>query len=137
MRADLRVKYDIEARRAAIGLFERGHGFESAAKALSVPRNTVGQWLYAYRSFGSGVPPSMDGRQAGYAYEQKVAAASAVVDGGMGGPGATARSSSRTGPGRRIPAGSPARTPLRAGRSRPRPSPRSEPVPPDQGTLFF
>lgn len=84
MRADLRVKHDIEARRAAIGLFERGHGFESAAKALSVPRDTVGRWLYAYRSFGSGAPPSMDGRQAGYAYEQEVAAASAVVDGGMG-----------------------------------------------------
>ena len=88
MRADLRVKYDIEARRAAIGLFERGHGFESAAKAPSVPRDTVGRWLYAYRSFGSEVPPSMDGRQAGHTCEQKVAAASAVVDGGMGGRGA-------------------------------------------------
>ena len=45
MRVDLRVEHDIEARKAAIGLFERGHGFESAAKALSVPRNTVRQWL--------------------------------------------------------------------------------------------
>ena len=88
MRADLRAKHDIEARRAAIGLFERGHGFESAAKALSVPRDTVGRWLYAYRSFGSEALPSMDGKQTGYAYEQKVAAASAVVDGGMGGRGA-------------------------------------------------
>ncbi len=33
MRVDLRVKHDIEARKAAIGLFERGHGFKSAAKA--------------------------------------------------------------------------------------------------------
>ena len=63
--------------------FERGHGFESAAKALSVPRNTVRQWLYVYRSFGSEVLLSMDGKQARYTYEQKVAAASAVVDGGM------------------------------------------------------
>lgn len=55
MRVDLRVKHDIEARKAAIGLFERGHGFKSAAKALSVPRNTVRQWLYVYRSFGSEV----------------------------------------------------------------------------------
>lgn len=84
MRVDLRVKHDIEARKAAIGLFERGHGFESAAKALSVPRNTVRQWLYVYRSFGSEVLLSMDGKQTRYAYEQKVAAASAVVDGGMG-----------------------------------------------------
>ena len=83
MRVDLRVKHDIEARKAAIGLFERGHGFKSAAKALSVPRNTVRQWLYVYRSFGSEVLLSMDGKQARYTYEQKVAAASAVVDGGM------------------------------------------------------
>ena len=82
MRVDLRVKHDIEARKAAIGLFERGHGYKSAAKALSVPRNTVRQWLYVYRSFGSEVLLSMDGRQARYTYEQKVAAASAVVDGG-------------------------------------------------------
>ena len=84
MCVDLRVKHDIEARKAAIGLFERGHGSESAAKTLSVPRNTVRQWLYIYRSFGSEVLLSMDGKQTGYTYEQKVAAASAVVDGGMG-----------------------------------------------------
>ncbi len=85
MCVDLRVKHDIEARKAAIGLFERGHGSESAAKTLSVPRNTVRQWLYIYRSFGSEVLLSMDGKQVGYTYEQKVAAASAVVDGGMSG----------------------------------------------------
>ena len=79
------MKHDIEARKAAIRLFERGHGFESAAKALSVPRDTVRQWLYVYRSFGSEVLLSMDGKQARYTYEQKVAAASAVVDGGMSG----------------------------------------------------
>lgn len=85
MCVDLRVKHDIEARKAAIGLFERGHGSESAAKALSVPRDTVRQWLYVYRSFGSEVLLSMDGKQVRYTYEQKVAAASAVVDGGMSG----------------------------------------------------
>ena len=79
------MKHDIEARKAAIGLFERGHGSESAAKALSVPRDTVRQWLYVYRSFGSEVLLSMDGKQTRYTYEQKVAAASAVVDGGMSG----------------------------------------------------
>lgn len=79
------MKHDIEARKAAIGLFERGHGFESAAKALSVPRDTVRQLLYVYRSFGSEVLLSMDGKQTRYIYEQKVAAASAVVDGGMSG----------------------------------------------------
>lgn len=83
MRVDLRVKHDIEARKAAIELYGRGHGSKSAAKALSVPRSTVRQWLYVYRSFGSEVLLSMDGKRARYTYEQKVAAASAVVDGGM------------------------------------------------------
>ena len=82
MRVDLRVKRDIEAREAAIGLSERGRGFKSAAKALSVPRDTVRQWLYVYRSFGSEALLTMGGKQARYIYEQKVAAASAVVDGG-------------------------------------------------------
>ena len=82
MRVDLRVKHDIEARKAAIELFERGRGFKSAAKALSVPRDTVRQWLYVYRSFGSEALLTMDGKQAVYSYEQKMAAASAVVDGG-------------------------------------------------------
>lgn len=43
MRVDLRVKYDIEARKAAIGLFERGHSSKSTAKVLTVPRDTVRQ----------------------------------------------------------------------------------------------
>ena len=76
----------MEARKAAIGLFERGHGFEWAAKALSdAPRDTVRQWLYVYRSFGSSrCCYPWNGEPARYTYEQKVAAASAVVDGGMG-----------------------------------------------------
>ena len=82
MHVDLRMKHDVEARKAAIELFERGHSFGSAAKALSVPRTTMRQWLYIYRSFGSEVLLSMDGKRAVYTYEQKVAAASAVVDGG-------------------------------------------------------
>ena len=62
MRVDLRVKHGIEARKAAIGLFVRGHGLRSAARALSVPRGTVRQWLYVYRSFGSEVLLSMNGK---------------------------------------------------------------------------
>lgn len=83
MRVDLRVRYDIEARRASIALFERGHGHKSAAAELSVPRGTVRKWLYIYHAFGSEALPAMDGKQAVYAHEQRVAAASAVVDGGM------------------------------------------------------
>ena len=68
MRVNLRVKHDIEARKAAIELFERGHGSKSTAKAPSVPRNTVRKWLYVYRSFESEVPLSMDGRRARHTY---------------------------------------------------------------------
>lgn len=84
MRVDLRVKHDVEARKAAIGLFELGHGYKSAAIALSLPAEAVRRWQEIYRAFGSEVLLRMDGKQGRYTYEQKVAAASAVVDGGMG-----------------------------------------------------
>ena len=82
MRVDLRVKHDVEARKAAIGLFELGHGYRSAAIALSLPAEAVRRWQELYRAFGSEVLLRMDGRQGRYTYEQKVAAA-AVDDGGM------------------------------------------------------
>ena len=44
MRTDLRVKHDVEARRRASELFERGYGRISTAKALRVPRQTVEKW---------------------------------------------------------------------------------------------
>lgn len=44
MRVDLRVKHDAEARKAAIGLFELGHGYKSAAIALSLPAEAVRRW---------------------------------------------------------------------------------------------
>lgn len=83
MRVDLRVKHDVEARKAAIGLFELGHGYKSAAIALSLPAEAVRRWQEIYRAFGSEVLLRMDGKQGRYTYEQKVASASAVVDGGM------------------------------------------------------
>ena len=83
MRVDLRVKHDVEARKAAVGLFELGHGYKSAAIALSLPVEAVRRWQEIYRAFGSEVLLRMDGKQGRYTYEQKVAAASAVVDGGM------------------------------------------------------
>lgn len=82
MRVDLRVKHDVEARKAAIGLFELGRGYKSAAIALSLPAEAVRRWQEIYRAFGSEVLLRMDGKQGRYTYEQKVAAA-AVVDGGM------------------------------------------------------
>ena len=88
MRTDLRVKHDLESRRRAVALFDSGMSCQAAARALGVPRHTVGEWQYIYRAFGSEVLLRMDGKQARYTYEQKVAAASAVVDGGMSKPDA-------------------------------------------------
>ena len=82
MRVDLRVKHDVETRRLAAELFADGLGRAAAAKRLSVPKAAVRKWQQIYRAFGSEVLLTMDGKQARYTYEQKVAAASAVVDGG-------------------------------------------------------
>ena len=83
MRVDLRVKHDIEARKAAIGLFELGHGYKSAAIALSLPVEAVEKMAGDIPRIRGEVLLRMDGKQGRYTYEQKVAAASAVVDGGM------------------------------------------------------
>ena len=82
MRVDLRVKHDIETRRLAAELFADGLGYAAAAKRLSVPKAAVRKWQQIYRAFGSEVLLTMDGKQARYTYEQSVAAASAVADGG-------------------------------------------------------
>ena len=71
MRVDLRVKHDVEARKAAIGLFELGHGYKSAAIALSLPAEAVRRWQEIYRAFGSEVLLRMDGKQGRYTYEQR------------------------------------------------------------------
>ena len=44
---------------------------------------TVREWQWVYRAFGSEALLSMGGKQSRYTFEQRVAAASAVVDGGM------------------------------------------------------
>lgn len=73
MRVDFRVKHDVEARKAAIGLFELGHGYKSAAIALSLPVEAVRRWQEIYRAFGSEVLLRMDGKRGRYTYEQKAA----------------------------------------------------------------
>ena len=83
MSIDLRVKHDLESRRRAVELFDAGVGCKPATEALSVPRETVREWQWVYRAFGSEALLSMGGKQSRYTFEQRVAAASAVVDGGM------------------------------------------------------
>ena len=83
MRMDCRVKYDVEVRRKAAVLFAFGMGSRTVASTLSVPLSTVKTWHHIYHAFGSGVLLIMDGKQALYTYEQKVAAARAVIEDGM------------------------------------------------------
>ena len=90
MRIDLRVKHDVEARRRAVDLFDSGMGRRAVSRALGVPSQTVEKWQQIYRAFGSEVLLRMDGKQARYTHEQKVAAARAVVEGGMTKPEAMA-----------------------------------------------
>ena len=63
MSIDLRVKHDLESRRRAVELFDAGVGCKPAAEALSVPRETVREWQWVYRAFGSEALLSMDGKQ--------------------------------------------------------------------------
>ena len=83
MRIDRRVKYDVEVRRKAAELFDAGMGSRAVASTLFIPLQTVKVWQHIYHAFGSEVLLTMDGKQALYTYEQKVAAARAVIEGGM------------------------------------------------------
>lgn len=74
MSIDLRSKHDLESRRRAVELFDAGVGCKPAAEALSVPRETVREWQWVYRAFGSEALLSMDGKQSSYTFEQRVAA---------------------------------------------------------------
>ena len=73
MSIDLRVKHDLESRRRAVELFDAGVGCKPAAEALSVPRETVREWQWVYRAFGSEALLSMGGKQSSYTFEQRVA----------------------------------------------------------------
>ena len=83
MRMDRRVKYDVEVRRKAAELFASGMGSCTVASTLSVSLSAVKTWHHIYHAFGSEVLLIMDGKQAPYTYEQKVAAARAVIEDGM------------------------------------------------------
>ncbi len=82
--------YDRSVRELACGLFERGLGHRAAAAHLGVPAKAVEKWFLTYRAVGRDALLDM-GAHRRYDYETKVAAASAVVDGGMARPEAMRR----------------------------------------------
>ena len=91
MSVDLRLRHDRLLREQAVELFERGFGYGLTAKRLGVPAEAVRHWQETYRAIGKDGLLAMGVMYARYDYETKVAAASAVVDGGMSKPEAMMR----------------------------------------------
>ena len=91
MSAGLRLRHDRLLREQAVEMFERGFSYRLTAKRLGVPAETVRHWQKTYRVIGRDGLLAMGGQQARYDYETKVAAARAVVDGGMSKPEAMVR----------------------------------------------
>ena len=82
--------YDRSVRERAADLFDRGAGYESAARKLDVPARAVRQWQLTYRATGRDGLLEMGSRRS-YDFETKVAAARAVVDEGVPKPEAMRR----------------------------------------------
>ena len=91
MSVDLRLRHDRLLREQAVEMFERGFGYRLTAGRLGVSAETVREWQKMYRVIGRGGLLAMGVKRAKYDYETKVAAARAVVDGGMSKPEAMAR----------------------------------------------
>ncbi len=91
MSIDLRRRHDRSLRERAAEMFAAGRGHRSVARSLEVPVKTVKKWQYTYRAVGRGGLLAMGESHATYDFETKVAAASAVVDGGMAKPEAMER----------------------------------------------
>ena len=91
MSVDLRLRHDRLLREQAVEMFERGRGYGLTAKRLGVPAEAVRHWQKTYRVIGKDGLLAMGVKHARYDYETKVAAASAVVDGGMSKPEAMMR----------------------------------------------
>ena len=91
MSEHLRSRHDHLLRKQAVQMFEKGRGYRLTAKRLGVPAETVRHWQKTYRVIGKDGLLAMGVKHARYDYETKVAAARAVVEGGMSKPEAMTR----------------------------------------------
>ena len=82
MRIDLRCKYDSSLRKKAAELVDAGYGWDSLSRELAIPRATAKNWIMTYRANGLEALIRMGSKRNIYGYEQKLAAARDVVDGG-------------------------------------------------------
>ena len=91
MSEHLRSRHDRLLREQAAQMFEKGCGYRLTASRLGVSAATVREWQKTYHVIGKGGLLAMGVKRAKYDYETKVAAARAVVDGGMSKPEAMVR----------------------------------------------
>ena len=91
MSVHLKSRHDRLLRKQAAQMFERGCGYRLTARKLGMSAETVREWQKMYRVIGRSGLLAMGIKQARYDYETKVAAAKAVVDGGMSKPEAMVR----------------------------------------------
>ena len=87
----LGLRHDRLLREQAVEMFERGCGYRLTARRLGVSAETVREWQKTYRVIGRDGLVAMGVKQTRYDYETKVAAARAVVEGGMSKPEAMTR----------------------------------------------
>ena len=87
----LGLRHDRLLREQAVEMFERGFGYRLTANRLGVPAEAVRHWQKTYRVIGRDGFLAMEVKRTKYDYETKVAAARAVVDGGMSKPEAMVR----------------------------------------------
>ena len=86
MSINLGMRHDRLLRKQAAQMFERGCGYGVTAKSLGISAATVREWQKMYHVIGKGRLLTMGIKRTKYDYETKVAAARAVVDGGMSKP---------------------------------------------------
>lgn len=91
MSAHLGMRHDRLLREQAVEMFERGFGYRMTARTLGISAATVREWQKMHRVIGRSGLLAMGVKQTRYDYETKVAAAKAVVDGGMSKPEAMVR----------------------------------------------
>lgn len=90
MSINLGIRHDRLLRKQAAQMFESGFGYGLTARKLGVSAATVREWQKMYHVIGKGGLLAMGVKRTKYDYETKVAAAAAVVDGGMSKPEAMA-----------------------------------------------
>ena len=91
MSVHLGMRHDRLLREQAVQMFEKGRGYRLTASRLGVSAATVREWQKMYRVIGRSGLLAMGVKRTRYDYETKVAAAKAVVDGGMSKPEAMVR----------------------------------------------